>query len=228
MKRYEEYEATELQALSDDQIVALIELEIAYAGIRPVFKMDPPSLEDVHITPTVTAYKVGERYFQNEDDAIEVARKTFFKLDYDYQGAGYDYKWLEPVLDTDVSKCIYYHKEDVMRVKEALTDNNRKREEFEKQNKEYNEFLKTTTAIRQEVWSTVNEARKVVAEIEHAKLIFQKHLGLAEGNEDIAKNFFRAAYKGRQDIIDAVLPQETAVEPIVDSESQPEAQGAIE
>jgi hypothetical protein len=205
MKRYSEYEASELVALTDEQVATLIELEIAIAGIKPVFKMDPPTLADVHITPNVTAYKVGERYFQVEDDAIEVARKPFFKLDYDYQGAGYEYKWLEPVSDTEVAKCLCYCKEDVMRVKEALGENNRKREEYQKQNKEYNDFLKETVVVRNEVWQAVNEARKKAAEIEHAKGIYAKHLSLAEGNEEIAKNFFRSAYKGRPDIIETVL-----------------------
>ncbi|HUW31821.1 MAG TPA: hypothetical protein VM223_09435 [Planctomycetota bacterium] len=213
MKRYTDYEAAELAALTDEQVATLIELEIAIAGIKPVFKVLPPTLAEVHITPCVVTYQVGERYFQNEDDAIEVARKPFFKLDYDYQGAGYDYKWLEPVQDTEVSKHLFYRKEDVMRVKEALAENHRKRQTYDKQNQEYNEFLKATSAIGHEVWSVVDEARKKVAEIEHAKGIFQKHLQLAEGNEEIAKNFFKAAYKGRADILEVVLGAEPEPDP---------------
>ena len=213
MKRYTDYEPEELAVLTDEQVATLIELEIACEGIKPVFKMDVPTLAEVHITPSVVAYEVHGHLYQNEDDALDVARKPFFTSEYDYRIGGYDYKWLEPKQSIEVSKRLFYEKADLMRVKEALAENHRKQETYEKQNQEYDKFLKATMAVRQAVWSAVNDARRAAAAVEHAKSIFQKHLGLAEGNEEIAKNFFRAAYKNEPEIIEAVIGAEPEPNP---------------
>ncbi len=205
MKRYSDLTHEELIVLKDDDVERLIDIEIANEGIMPVSKPEVPTLEAEGIVASEVAFEVGGILFKNEDDAITVARMDSFTTNYNYQVGGYDYKWLDPVIDRTITRRTFYKQADIVRIKEILVKNKSKRKEYESRKKDYDEFLESTGKIRNAVYSFWREALNLQQEIDEAKAILEKYRALADSDETVAINFFKNTYKTREDIIAKVL-----------------------
>lgn len=205
MKRFSELTSEELVALEQEQIDLLIELEIAYAGIEPVIMPTKPTLEDLGIVKNDCYYQVGSMLFVKEEDALQVSGMDRVSEDYDCN-IGYNYRYTKPVIDSAVSKVMYYKQEDITRVQPALARNKAKLNEYEPAMKAYNQYTKETSGIRQRVYSAISEARDLQEEIDLAKKQYDKYLVLADNNTEIAENFFRNTYKNKEYIIEKILP----------------------
>jgi hypothetical protein len=206
MKRYSEMTPEELVALTDDQVRRLIDIEIAFAAIKPVEVPVEPTLEAAGITASVIGYKVGELVFLDEKDARAVAALPVLKEAYSY-GISYNHRWLEPS-ECKVEKAAFYKQEDVLRIGSALKENESRRNVYDKQKSDYDEYLRKTTDISSGVWRAVKEARDKLAEIEAAKRAYQKYLGLADGDHQIARKFFQDAFKSYEELVETVLATE--------------------
>ncbi len=210
MKRIDDLEQKELVSLTEAQIQRLIDIEIAHAGIMPVDCPIPPSLKNAGIVKTEIAYRIGDMYFANRADAETVARMNCLKSEYDWN-ISYNYKWLTPTIDPVITEESFYRQEDVVRVKGILADIESKKKDYEPQKTAYDKYLKATGDIRNQVWAKVHAAQALQREIELAQRTYQKHLDLAEQDETVAQNFFREAYKDREDLIEAVIGKREAV-----------------
>ena len=209
MKRYMDYEKAELAGFDDARVKQLIELEVAYAGVLPVPEPEPVELEEVKIEATDVAYQVYDVLFEKLEDAIQVSGMKVLASSYDYAGAGYDYKYLEPHEYGKASeKLFFYKKDDIEAVKGILTENSRRKAEHEAQDNEYQRYKNATQKIYSSVWAAVAESKEQQREIAHAITIYAKHTELADQDEKIANKFFCDAYKHRADIIEAVLGKE--------------------
>ncbi len=204
MRRYTDLEQSELAVLEEPDVEKLIELEIAEAGILPVPCPASPNLASVGISKSDIAFEVGGVVVRTEEEALRIASMEVLKEDYDYN-IGYSYKWLKPHTRLEVEKVAFYRQDDVVRVSAALVDLERKKNAYEEERKVYDAFVKETGKHRNEVWGTVDEARKAVAEIKFANEVYVKHLELADGDEVVARRFFTNAYEDRTDIVEAVV-----------------------
>lgn len=210
MKQYTDLSMTELAALGEDQIEHFIEVEMAYAKVVPVPKPQEFTLEEVGLMPKVTAYKVGGLLFKNQDDAQLVSTLPMYHEDYDYSGAGYDFRWLRRVVHS-VEICSYYTEEEIKGRGATLKDNRQRKEKFKEEDKKYQEYRKQAQAYADVVWEAVADARRHKAKIDAALETMAKYVRLADNDEDVAKQFFRDTYVNHPDILEAVLgekPQE--------------------
>lgn len=205
MKRYNELTHEELIALKEEGVERLIDIEMAHAGIMPVACPAFPTLEAEGIVASEIAYEVGELLLKNESDAIAVENMETYCSNYDYHIGGYDYRWLEPIVNQTITKRMFYKKTDIARIKEVLQRNKTKREEYEMHKKKYDSFLTETGKIRDSVYKTYHAALVFQGEIDDAKALLEKYRNLADGNEEVAVNFFRNTYKSREDIVERVL-----------------------
>lgn len=205
MLRYSELPIEQLASLTEEQIQLLIDLEIAHEGILPVECPQKPTLSSVNIQQDDQAYEVAGILVKKQEDALTIANLSVLEQKYDYSGAGYSYKWVEPHIDMSIKPVSFYKKEDVMRVRTALTDMNKFKEKYAAEEKAYENFVKRTSNTRNEVWACVMKAGKKVQEIKSAEVMYKKYLVLADNEEWIAKKFFLDAYRTRPDIVKAVL-----------------------
>jgi len=206
MKRYSEMTPEELVALTDDQARRLIDIEIAFAAIKPVEVPVEPTLEAAGITASVIGYKVADLVFRDEKDAQAVAALPILKEAYSYS-ISYHHKWLEPT-ERKVEKVAFYRQEDVLRIGTALKENEKRRDVYDKQKSDYNEYARKTTDISSAVWHAVREAKDKLSEIEAAKRAYQKYLGLADGDHQIAAKFFLDAFKENEGLVKTVMASE--------------------
>jgi len=204
MQRIDDLEHNELIALTEEQVQRLIDIEIAHAGIMPTEPPERPTLEKAGIIKSEIAYRVGDMYFAERTDAEAVAQMNILKADHDWN-IGYDYKWLTIKIDSAISEESFYRHEDVVCVKNVLADNEAKKKDYEPKKNAYDKYLSTTSQIRSNVWAKVHTAQDLQKEIELAKKTYQKYLDLAEQDETVATNFFREAYKKREDLIEVIL-----------------------
>jgi len=201
MKRYEDLTHEEWIALEEADIERFIDIEIAEAGIMPISCPTMPTLEDEGIVKSEVAYDIGGLLLKNEEDATKVATMQHFQTSYDYSAGGYDYQWLDPVLEKKVSKKLFYKQVDVVRIKEILQRNKSKRDEYDGRKSKYDKYLQSTGSIRDAVYSVYYEARQLEGEYKEAEKVFIKYRGLSDGDDKVAMSFFSNTYKDRPDIL---------------------------
>jgi len=207
MKRYDEYSKTELAKVSQEDLNLLVDLELAHAGI--LSETSPTELPpfDAGIKPTETFYEVFGVLFKNQADAITVSMMSVAAEEYDYYGAGYTYKFPSFDRSNAVSTKVLFKKEDVMRVKAALSARKKAEEVYAEESKKYTKFTEATSKIRSDVTDAYYEACDFARSIELAKQMLEKYRVLADGNEETARNFFRDAYKSNPSLIQEVLEE---------------------
>lgn len=205
MKRYNEYSKNELAQVSQEELQTLIDLELAYAGILPEIKPTELPPFDAGIKPTETFYEVFGVLFKNQADAITVSGMEVVHEGCDYYGAGYNYKYGESKDSTAVSTKVLYKRDDVIRLKSILVTRKEVEEVYQEANKKYSKFSEATSNIRSKVNNAYYEACDFVHRVELAEQMLEKYRILADGNEEIAKNFFQNAYKDSSDILGEVL-----------------------
>jgi hypothetical protein len=206
MKRFRDLSKEELVTLTDEQIQNFIDIEIAYEGIMPVLEPQYLAVPAIDIKPTVAVYECHSQLFKNKEDAIKFSEMEKLESSYEYS-IGSDYKYCSQKSDygNDIKTKYFYKKEELEKVQTTLQDISRIQNRNNEQEKEYKNFIKETSKVRQSIYETINEAQDEIAEIEKAKKIYEKHLSLADGNKEIADKFFCDAYKNFPEIIEKII-----------------------
>jgi hypothetical protein len=211
MKRYTELDTAELVALTPEQIETLIDLEIAERGIKPVTMPSKPLCIDAGIKPTEDYWQIGHSYYdsflvKSEADMKAIQSIPVFRTE--YGKAGDKYKWIIPT-ELTIKKALFYKEEDIAKVSTVLQKNQIATERYETDKKLYTKYSEAIADIRQAIMETVDNAKARYRTISDAQANFAKYLTLADGNTEIAKRFFRNAYKDDKDIISAILGSNT-------------------
>lgn len=205
MKHYYEYDRQTLAAMTEAEVKRLIAIELAEHGIVPVEAPEAFSLENAGIRQSEKAYKVGGLVFKRREDAeLVVTTMDLLETGYDYSGAGYSYKWLKP-LEATVETVCYYNEDEVRNAARQLKEFNARKEEYQLERDAYDEYLSNVSKQEATVWNAVREARQEEYKLRQAGELFKSYIDLADGDHDIAVNFFEKAYVGQDDILDAVL-----------------------
>jgi hypothetical protein len=186
--------------MTDAQIETLIDLEVAHAGIEPVPEPEkPPELPPVPIQATVLRYKVGTLVFASAIDAQKVADLTVYQEEYDWNGAGNDFRWLKPC-SYNVESVRYYEEKDVKANVGALKDRKNKTNATVSVSKAYTDYKQSIADIRETVYTELRKAREFKRQLDLAHQQWKKFIKLAEGNTAVAEKFFLDAYKNNPDM----------------------------
>jgi hypothetical protein len=207
MKRYTEYMNTELAALDEAGVERLIDIELAVAGVAPVPQPQAFTLAEAKLAKTEKAYKVGSLIFKKREDAEKVAGMQLLTTGYDYSGAGYTYNWLKP-MEGSVETEFYYKEDEVRAAGLQLREFNKRKEEYQKEKKSWDEYQERIADIKEGVWLAVRKAQREMCRIDDAFQTLNKYKDLADGAVEVAENFFRNTYQSQPDIIAAVLGED--------------------
>ena len=188
-------------ALTQEEITRIYDFMCADAGLR--FVDFPTEPEKQVFTPDDIVYEVGEIYTQD----IEVAQKLsailvecrdkLVKIDYNYR-VGSDYKYLKKNLEEyDYKAEIKTHRTFKAATYEYLQAAMEKfreaKDAYEKQKKDYDEYTKKRTKITEQVSQKINGHYKLQWKLEEYQRLMQKYIDLANGDKQIALNFFKKA-----------------------------------
>lgn len=196
MKRYYEYSNEELSKMTDDEVNQLIELECMFRGID--FVEFPPELKKIEEIPDpyIKVYEFRGIYFLDLDEAYDYVEfisnfKSITEIDFDYT-LGSKYKFTKNAKKTfHIEQINCYSHEIIKDLKEKI-HSNKENEEYNKSLLEvYNEKRRAYFEVVDIVNTAIIEAIKQENVFLHAKDIFEKYLYLANGDIEIAKNFFK-------------------------------------
>lgn len=209
MKRFDELTQQELAQLAEEEVQNYVEFALMEEGIVVGECPMKPSLESVGITESEVVYRVGTNLFITREDATVAAGLKMCSTNYDYSGAGYDYKWTEPLNEVEIKEEFYYKEDDVKRLSSVLRMLKDKINAYNDAYDKYREATKKVVAIKERIMSVVWEAQEYMSRIEQAKKVFEKYKTLSGGDEEIAKKFFRNNFP--EDMIKEVIGEDVEV-----------------
>lgn len=200
MKRYTDMTDEELLALNHEQIQTLVDLELAFDGVKMV-----PSPEDVekkkpNIKANITGYKCRDFVFQNKQDALAFSKMDLYTSYYGYYDADYDLKWLHPLnnVPAEVTEVQLLTKEEVMANYDELLAWKNHRCLRDKMKKEYDSYQRARNEVQSKVNKAIYDAQEAKYQIQLAEQAYAHYLDLTNGDMDTARRFFYDAYKDKE------------------------------
>lgn len=199
MKRFEDYTREELNALTGEQVLKIIDIECAFAG-KP-FVPDMPLMPDVPVfKPDKIAYECAGYAFENIEDAQKLCT-TIIELNPKRKESNYyENTTTHTLKDMDsyncpkVEKLEVYSKEYLTSISEQKKKSDAAMKEYKARLNEYEATIKERSNISKEVWEAVNEAQAYFYNQNKRVSEFKRYFDLAESNTEIAWNFMTAAY----------------------------------
>lgn len=208
MKRYEDLSRDELAALTQEELQWYIDIEIAYEGITPVPQPVPVPDFDPGIKQTVNAFEVCGLIVMNIKDAQTIAAIDVYNSDYDYYGAGSNYKYLtEKYGNHEIRNVVFYKKDEVDRIKHQLKDRKEELERYSSDKREWDKYQDETRKCHERVMNAHYEALEYQRKLAYGKQQYERFLGLAEGDTGIANRFFYDAFKRDEELLAVILPE---------------------
>jgi hypothetical protein len=201
MKAFEHLNDQELVALDQDQINHYIKLKKAETGIRIITLPDPPTYQDVP-APDLELYEACGFSFADKTKAQEIADtvnkhvSTALKIDYDWSRGGSDYKYAKPYdgsLETVEIKRAF-SQPVYNSIRDIITSNKKIKDAWEVIKKEYDGEEEKAGEIVESIYDSITKARDRIELFRNYKVRIIEYLQLANGDRDIAWNFFDKAY----------------------------------
>lgn len=205
MKRYEDYTRKELAAMDEGNINRLVDIELAIEGIAPIPAPKASTIKEIKLEKKAEAYSVGGLLFAKQEDAVAVSKMELLSASYDYQGAGYDYKYIEPLTDSKVRIDSFYDKTEVQEAGLQLRQYKANKDQYDKEREKWDEYQRKVGTIREAVWKSYYEAQQWMEQVSCAFETLSHYKDLANGDESVAKEFFKNSYKDKPELLIAVL-----------------------
>ncbi len=212
MQKITELTDQEIFNLTDDQVELMVKLRKAEEGIKLVEKPKQPSYFNV-TEPDKTVYSCelfGDTLaFESVEELNTVITaiqntSTKYCLEYDYNKAGSDKKFLKSELKHGYSSSSQWHTTTSQRAYSAelyaqmidmIAQNKKMKESYEKEVKEYESAISEAKWVEDEIWDKVREVREHFWKLEtYCRKFKYDYLPLSGENTEIAMNFMDKAY----------------------------------
>lgn len=208
------YTEQQILALSDEEVEKIIKLHLAENGIKLLQKPTEPKYFEVAKQDQKVFKVTGfDYYFVEEEDAKEMQRlikQKFSKLKrkngWDEEARLYpitDY-YVKDINSIKIEEEIFYSEELYQQVAKKITDNNLLKKDYEAVKREYDDNYSSSSDIRNEVFSRINEVKSKYNNFDNMKLRFKEYMELANQQEDIAWSFLEKAYTITQECKDYI------------------------
>lgn len=201
MKIFQQLNDRELVELTQDQIDQYVKLKKAETGIKIINEPETPVYQDVP-ERDLELFEVNGYNFKDRAAAEEIASvinkhiSSALKVDYDYYRGGSDYKYASAYsgsLET-VNVLRVYSSPVYQSIKDILASNKKIKEAWEKVHGEYEDENTKASEIVEGVYEAIRQARERLEKFRTYKIHIVEYLQLANGDRDIAWNFFDKAY----------------------------------
>jgi hypothetical protein len=201
MKRYFDYTDDELlEIYRSGKIEGLIDVECAHKGL-PLSIPRPTEPTPVIIEPDMKAYKVLGVYFTSLEAASHALEAFTCRPLFDDEtapGGKYHQKILKPLTPGNynypkIETEMVFSEEHWNKVKGEAIKYNKAKEEYDRAKKEFDDIEKTRKNAADDLMEHIDEIQTRRYRLERATGLMERYLGLAEGNQQIAINFFKAA-----------------------------------
>jgi hypothetical protein len=201
MKTFEQLNDQELLALTDDQIEYYIKLKKAETGIKIISFPETPVYAEIP-QPELEMYVVAGRVFNEKEKAEEIASVinkhlgSSFTKEYDYYRSGGNHKYAKPFdgsLET-INIVRLYSMSTYNSIKDTIQSNKKIEDAYKEIKNAYDKEDEKASEIVEMIHSAIAKARECVQLFQNYKVRIVEYLQLANGNRDVAWNFFEKAY----------------------------------
>lgn len=208
----------EILVLEPKDIEYLIQYAMAEEGVK--FLPEPKAPESFVPEYDAEVYEVQGMYF-SEFDIAEIVRcclsdhaEYMRRLDYNWsQSSKYKYVREDGDFYFSVQKVRVFTPTKYQRLAAEMTKLERAKTEYEALKKEYESEEKKKRAIKEEIYSVVEEAHARRYRFERHCAEYQRYVELAKGDSTIAKVFFEKAYSLGNEELAEVYAKVTPCQP---------------
>jgi hypothetical protein len=198
MRTISEYNQEQLLSITDEDIEKVIDFQCALEGV-PLLPERPVEPTKLEIAPDVTVYEVAGFVFKEKESAEIVQQaingQVMVKIDYDYN-LGYDYKYVTSVNDNAAAIAAnkYLSLAAFDEAKSEIAKYTAEYKQFDGLNKIYQDVSSQRQDIADRVWNAVYDARRIRDDKLNAMKRFERYVGMADGDKELANKFFADAY----------------------------------
>jgi hypothetical protein len=189
MKTYWEYTTAEKVKMTEDDVKALLDIELMTRGFKKVNPLVLKPIEEIKLE-TETWFEVCGILFPSATKAQE-----FLALEpriYSYQ-ISYDYKYAE-LAKSVIEQKLLYKKQDVLNLATVISQNTATKKENEKAIEEFEKAHKEQEAVLNCVWEDYWECQRHQRALDEIIATKQEYLRMTEGNEEVAIQFLKRIY----------------------------------
>lgn len=200
-KSFELLNDSELLNLTQEDIDWYVKLKKAEAGIRIVAAPETPVYRSIP-EKDVTLYEVCGFHFPDQETAQEIANFVngrilgAMRVDYDWNRGGSDFKYAAPysggLVNVDIVKC--FSRATYDSIKDVILSNKKIEEAYKSLKSEFDEQEEKATEIVEKIYEAITKAKERKQQYETYITRIQEYLRLANGNTEVAWNFFEKAY----------------------------------
>ena len=236
MKRIDDYEPSELLALSEETIEQIIDLESAYDGVPLLPSPAPVKPEECQATEDVTAYIALGLHFIDKATAMSVV--DFVNSLPQVEGYYLNGNWsgprgVRPVEErcASVSESDFWSQAHYDQHRAQLEGYKVAKESYDKSRKTYDGILKQRSEVANRVRRVIQDAVDDRNDAVAVTTGFERYVVLADGDRDQALKFYLAATNYDEEHVRTVLNfpieeniTEQPTEAVEDSIAQPEGE----
>lgn len=201
MKSIENLTDAELLALTDEAIAGHIRLRKAEEGIRILPEPICPTLKEIN-GPDIQVFEIAGYAFHEREKAEEIAAvinkyvPQSTSIDYDYYRGDGKYRYTKANNTNLVHVAVenVYSPAKYAEIRDAVESNKRVKDSFDKTKDEYDTETEKAADIVTAIYDRIQGARDRANELENHKLNIANYLELAQGDVEVAWNFFKKAY----------------------------------
>ena len=214
MKRFDDYEPSELLEMTSEEIEQLVDLECAFRGVA-LLPESPTVPAEVQAGPDVTVYNAGGKIFRDEADAQKVCDliNSLPYLETYYLSGGYSYSGPQGVKFSDkehdmesVRESRYWTPEHYDKHRAAIAEYKEAKERYDRDRKEYERILSERNAVAEEIHSIRAQAQAERDKVAGIEREFNRYVQIAAGDRDQALKFYlHARDEDDEDFVREVL-----------------------
>jgi DNA-directed RNA polymerase subunit N (RpoN/RPB10) len=201
MKTYWDYSEKERSEMTEEQVRSMLDVELMEKG---VLKVEPPVLRPVENIEVArqTYFEAGSILFKTAEEAHSFLALHPHKEGYDYSGAGYDYKYAQP-LESEVRQVSMCIKQDVVNLSTTLAKNKEAKTWNEQAEQKYKKACEAQNKVLDGVWEDWYRCRDLT--LQHKKVIDTRaeYLQLTNRDEALARTFLAKVFT-EEEIKDAM------------------------
>lgn len=215
MKKFEQMNDTELVALTEEEIADIIKLKKAENGVKILVRPIAPKLKETPEQDIIVYTVAGKSFLEKEpaEEICEVLNKHSHKMvsvDYNWK-LGSDKKYIKPMSYNNlenVSVEKVYSENKYKEIQDTLDSNNVLEVAYKKLLDEYNSEEEKAKDIVNNVYEEIQKAKDRISHFVELKDRIVDYIKLANGDRDIAWNFFDKAYQVEVSVKNMIMESE--------------------
>lgn len=215
MKTFEQLNDGELVTLTQEQIDEYIKLKKAEQGIKILVMPTYPAIREIP-EPETTVYEVAGYSFLTPEPAQEIceiinkhaSKQRECTYDWNINRDTYYEKPKSYISMESVSIKKVFSQEKFQEIKDILKSNKLIKDSYEKVKEEYDEENEKASEIIENIYEQIQKAKDRIEIFREYKLRIVDYIKLANGDTNIAWNFFDKAYVVEPSVKNMIMESE--------------------